>query len=214
MKKLRWGMAGAALLLVLALFAVPFLLSGSGSGGSYGGSQAGEAQFKVANEQIDIYRGSPALGNSPGAVALATRFSSTIQKLRDAFFEKGNSTGLSASHHEFLTWCELQENQCVIIVHVPELRHFTDSAKESLGRLAWVTAQQTLQAQGVGRPGMKIAVGLRGFVLYDRVLIGTYSSNASSTTNGLIKTFTGSHPEERLFALFQPSPEPVALRGN
>ena len=51
---------------------------------------------------------------------------------------------------------------------------------------------------------MKLAVGLRGIALYDRVLIGTFVPDASAATNGLIETITASHPEERLFPLFQP----------
>ncbi len=193
------------MLLVIALLCLPFLLVTGAPGGSLRGSHPGEAQFRAANEKIDIYRDGVAFGNCPNALAVATKFSAAFKKLRGVFFEGGKSTGLSVSHHEFLTWCELQETQCVFIVHVPELRRFTDSAKQSLGRVAWVTAQQCLAAQGLGRPDMKVAVGLRGFALYDRVLIGHYAGGISSFTNDLPETITGSHPEEKLFPLFQTS---------
>jgi hypothetical protein len=166
-------------------------------------------QFNVANHQLDLYRGTAAFGNSPKAVAVADRFSSGLKNLRTALFEGGKRDGFSLSHNEFLTCCELQENQCILLVHVPELRRFTDSAKVSLGAVAWLAAQQALQAEQVGKPGMKLALGLRGVALYDRVLLGTFAPDSSAATNGLSETLTGLHPEHRLFPWFQ-SPQPPA----
>lgn len=219
LKRLRWGLAGAGMVLAFAaVMALMFAAVTGGpnesgrAGGQVEGRRAGgpgEAQFTLANRQIEMNRGNAAFGNSPKAVMVAERFSSNMKKLRGVLFQGGKQEGLSLSHHEFLTCCELQETQCALIVHVPELRRFTDSAKASLGTLAWFTAQQALQGEGVGRPGMKVAVGLRGIVLYDRVLMGTFTPDLSGSTNGPSETITGSHPEERLFPWFQSAEAPT-----
>jgi hypothetical protein len=203
LKALRWGLAGAAALLVLAVMALVFGPVVGALHQSRRARQPGEAQFNVANHQIEMYRGNAAYGNSPKALAVATRFSSNMKSLRAALFDAGKPSGFSVSHHEFLTCCELQATQCVLIVHVPELRRFSASAKDSLGTLAWLTAQQALQTEQAGKPGMGVAVGLRGVTLYDRVLIGTYAPDSSSTTNGPSETITGPHPEKTLFPWFQ-----------
>ncbi len=202
LKALQWGTAGVALLLLLAVM-LPVFAGVIGSREADGRArQPGQAQFMAANRQIHTYHGSTGFGNSPEAVAVATRFSSNMKKMRELLFERGNSGGISLSQHEFLTCCELQETQCVLIVHVPELRRFSDSAKASLGTLAWFTAQQTLASEQVGKPGMKLAIGLRGAVLYDRVLTGSFNAD-SSPTNGPGNTITGVSPEKALYPWFQ-----------
>ena len=209
LKALRWGAAGVALLLLLAVM-LPVFAGVMGSREAGGRArQPGQAEFMAANRQIHTYHGSTGFGNSPKAVAVAARFSSNMKKMRELFFEKGSSGGISLSQHEFLTCCELQETHCVLIVHVPELRRFTDSAKTSLSTLVWFTAQQTLASEQAGKPGMKLAIGLRGAVLYDRVLTGTFNAD-SSPTNGPGNTITGAAPEKNLYPWFQ-SETPASL---
>jgi hypothetical protein len=212
LKLLRWGLVGIGACLVLAVMALVFSAARAEEHERQRERQPGEAQFKVANHEIEMYRGKVAFGNSPKALAVATQFASSMKTLRGTLFEGGKPDGLSLSHHEFLTCCELQENRCVLIVHVPELRRFSDSAKASLGTLAWLTAQQALQTEKAGKPGMEVALGLRGVTLYDRVLIGTYAPDSSSPTNSLSETITGSHPEQRLVPWFRsgeaPDPRP------
>jgi hypothetical protein len=210
LKALRWGLAGTGALVVLAVMALVFGPVAGALHENRRARQPGEAQFKLADHDIEMYRGNVAYGNSPKALAAATRFSSSMKKLRAALFDGGKPSGFSLSHHEFLTCCELQATQCVFIVHVPELRRFNDSARNSLGTLAWLTAQQALQAEQAGKPGMGLAVGLRGVTLYDRVLIGTYAPDASSATNGPSETITGPHPEETLFPWFRSAEAPAS----
>jgi hypothetical protein len=213
LKALRWGVAGAGLLLVLAFMALVFGPAISGVKTDPKPLPPGQAQFNNANRQINTYQGGVAFGNSPKAVAVAERFSSSMKKLRQVMFEGSKQEVLSVSHHEFLTCCELQENQCALIVHVPELRRFSSSAKQTLGTLAWVTAQQALQGEQAGKPGMKIAVGLRGIALYDRVLIGTFDPEAP-VPKSLTETVTGSDPEQRLHPWFQSPPRPPTSPAN
>jgi hypothetical protein len=76
--------------------------------------------------------GQTAFGNTPKAAEVASRFAAKMKLMREILFEKGKET-FSVSQHEFLTYCDLQEDRCVLIVHVPDLRHFSDSAKGTLG---------------------------------------------------------------------------------
>ncbi len=85
---------------------------------------------------------------------------------------------------------------------VPEPRRFTESAKADLATLAWLTAQQTLAHEQAGKPGMNLAAGIRGAVLYDRVLIRTFNPESSST-NVPCRTITGAGAEKALSPLFQ-----------
>ena len=69
--------------------------------------------------------------------------------------------------------------------------------------LAWMTAQQSLRGEDAIKPGTQLAVGLRGFALYDRVLIGELTPDLAETTNGPSQTITGAHPEKRLLYFFR-----------
>lgn len=214
MKLLRWGFAGAAALLVLMVGLAIYGIAreaGEESGRPLGG---GETEFRAANSKIDLQRDSVSFGNSPQATRVADRFSETMSTLRNELFEGGKTNGVSLSGHQFLTYCELHDSQCAIIVHVPELRRFTDEAKDSLGELAWIAAHAALQEKGAGKPGMSLAVGLRGIVLYDRVLLGQVLAKPTKNNPGIAETVRSSRPERRLYSFFEsPNLIPVGNTG-
>jgi hypothetical protein len=120
-------------------------------------------------DQIRTDSGGIAHGNSDEAKALAQAFSELMQTLRDELFTKRDG-GLSLSGKKFITYCELRPGQCAFVIHVPEYRKFNDDAKESLAELAWTVAQRTVE--GKLQPGDKLAVGLKGVVLYGSVMVG------------------------------------------
>lgn len=204
MKIFRWGLAGAGALLLLMLGLVAFGIFSAGEAESRRPKVAGEAGFKAANNLISIHRGTVASGNSPQAVAVAARFSQTMKGLRDGLFEGGKKDGFSVSRHEFLTHCEMHDGTCAIIVHVPELRRFSNEAKDSLAEIAWITAQTVVREQAAGQPGMKLAVGLRGVLSYDRVLMGKLVSGVTNTDTGVFETIKEYNSEQRLFPFFRP----------
>lgn len=177
-----------------ALVAVPLLLVGMISlavmtpSGPRQFSSPGEAAFEAANSQIDVNNGTVAFGNNSQAIAVASDVSRSMKLLRDLGFEGGKKNGLSLSKHEFLTYCDLRQEQCVVLMHVPELRRFTSGAKDSLANLAWGRTQTALRQQNVGSPGMKVVVGMRGIALYDRVMSGQYVADPETKESGLLKT--------------------------
>lgn len=203
MKYFQWGLIGAPVLLLLLITFLPFAAMFQVPAGNSLPASPEAAAFEAANRQINVYRDAVAFGNSPKAIATAATFSESMKKMREVLFEGGKKSGVSVSDHQFLTYCELRDSQCAFIVHVPELRRFSKEAKESLGTLAWVTAQNALREQGAAQPGSRLAVGLRGIALYDRVLLGSLSATNEATENGLAETVVGSRPEQRLRPFFQ-----------
>lgn len=176
-------------------------------------ARTAEGRFRAASRRLDVYRGETGFGSSPQAIALAQRYSSNLKRLRTDLFDGGKPDDFSISHHEFLTYCELHDDKCALIVHVPELRRFSDKAKVSLGELAWFTAQSTLDSQNAGKPGMKLAVALRGVAIYDRALLGVYRPGTDST-NMPSETITGLDIEERLYPWFQTIQAPSAVSAS
>jgi hypothetical protein len=129
--------------------------------------------LSIAESNILSASDGTAHGNSPEAIALAEEFGTLMKKLREALFTEGKSK-ISITRGEFVTHCELRDGQCCFLVHVPDYRHFNDDAKESLEELAWMAAQRSVQ--GKLQPGDRLAVGLKGVLLYGSVQVGTVAA--------------------------------------
>jgi len=170
--------------ILIALIAVPW---GDGFASSSGSSRP-SSPFDAANRQIDVNEGQTAFGNSSKAITVASDVARSMKVLRDLGFEGGKKNGLSVSKHEFLTYCDLREGQCIVLLHVPELRRFTAGAKDSLAKMAWGRTQTALRQQNAGAPGMKVVVAMRGIALYDRVMSGQFVADPEVTGQGLVET--------------------------
>jgi hypothetical protein len=144
--------------------------------------------------------GGIAHGNTEEAKALAQEYSEFIQLLRDELFTKGDG-GISLSGDKFITYCELRPGQCAFVVHVPDYRNFEGDAKKSLAELAWLAAQKTV-ADDL-EPGDKLAVGMKGVILYGAVMIGKVSDEEGEKA-GLDMEGERVH----LLKFFEPEEEP------
>ncbi len=166
---------------------------------------SGKAEFDAANRKISSTSGGrSAFGNTDEAEQLALKFSTDIHTLREAFFTKRKSKPLvSLSDGKFLTYCHLDENACVFMVHVPDLRKFDGDAKQLLADLAWETGQEVLRS--LEKPPAKLAVATRGALLYDEVLIGDFIADGESADDGIRRRDGG---KESLYEFFKT--EPVA----
>ena len=136
----------------------------------------GELEFREANRQIIGNKGTVSFGNNGEAVSLASDYSKSLKILREGFFTEGKKNAFSISKGEFLTYCQWNGDSCAFLVHVPEFRRFTSDAKKSLTDLAWMNAQSVLAASKQPPP-KTIAVGVKGAVLYETVLIGNFVSD-------------------------------------
>ena len=171
-------------------------------------AQPGELEFREANREIIAGHGNTVFGNSGEARALATDYAKSLKILREAFFSKGNPGALASLEGEFLTYCQLNGDSCVFLVHVPELRRFSDEAKKSLTDLAWINAQSVLQAKR--RPPPKtVAVGVKGLMLYDAILIGDYVANPQSGKDGINIRGSGLVDTELFYPFFVPREFPA-----
>ncbi len=183
MKTFRVALIATPVLL-FSLVMLP-LVVGLGTGSA---SSRTRSAFETANDKISSYHDQVAFGNSDKAVAVASEVSRALKVVREAAFEGGKKNGMSMSGHEFLTYCDLRDGQCIVMVHVPELRRFKAEAKDALATLAWGMTESALRRQNAGAPDMKVLVGLRGIALYDRVLTGVYVADAAANGNGLKET--------------------------
>lgn len=190
MNSFRVALVAVPALLIATIFLGVFIEPESGSGSS----QAPSA-FDSANTQIDANHGAVAFGNNSKAIAIASDISRSMKVLRNLGFEGGKKDGLSASKHEFLTYCELRDGQCIVMMHVPELRRFSSGAKDSLSKMAWGRTQAALRQQNAGLPGMKVIVAMRGIALYDRVMTGHFAQDGEAVTSGLMETIKGGRDE-------------------
>lgn len=131
----------------------------------------GEEEFRSANNKLGP-GGPTASGNNEKATHLAADMSKLMKADREKNFSHGGKKSVMDERDEFRTYCNLQEDQCVFLIHVPELHLFTVEAKQSLADAAWFFGQGL-----VGKSGehVRLAVALRGIAAYDRVLTGEYA---------------------------------------
>jgi hypothetical protein len=163
----------------------------------------GELEFREANKQIIADPNTVVFGNSEAALALAKQYSTSLKIMRDKMFTKGDQTALGSLEGDFLTYCQSNEDSCVFLVHVPELRRFTEEAKESLANLAWINAQSVLQAN-TRRPPKTVVVGVKGLLLYDNILIGDYVADPQPGKDGIKTRGSGLADMKLLYPYFVP----------
>lgn len=199
---LPWAILAALLGMFMAVMGVFMPTTGSGSKTASGG----EKLFEAADDMIRSDKGKEAFGNNTKARALAADFAKQVQLLRDMGIEKGKKSTVSFSNGKFLTYCQLNADSCAFMVHVPQLRKFSDDAKNFMGTAAWSAAVNC--ASTLDPKPKKIAVGVRGAILYDRVLIGrpVMDDDGENPEAGIDERFVGGSPDERLHPFFEPPP--------
>lgn len=138
----------------------------------------GEAEFRAANRAIIRLKERAYSGNSPEAIRLAGRFSELIEDARKNGFSAANRDSFSLSKHRFLTHCQLNADSCAFLVHVPELRRYTEDAQTSISQIAWMIGHSLAQDAGLP-PSTRLAVGVKGMLNYEAVFIGDIATPES-----------------------------------
>ncbi len=177
----------AAFLTVSAVFS-----SGdTSSGGSFSKPKAlSDAEQSILSES----RGT-SHGNTPQAAQLAAEFGKGLKSFREAVITESKKSTFSLTGGEFLTHCQISDHGIAFIVHVPSLRKFTQEAKDAIAMGAQTLA--VALAKKVTPTPARVAVGIRGSILYDRVTVVELSpadASAGHTTEG---------KEEKLSPFFQ-----------
>lgn len=150
------------------------------------GSSAPKSRLSIAESNVGFASGDQlGFGNTIEAKNLATSFAEKMKTLRDELFTAAKAGGMSSSKGKFLTHCELHENKVAFIVHVPKLRKFDDDAQAQLCDLAWMIGQSELSKLGFPEGG-DVAVGVRGFALYEQIIVGKFYADSEKAEESII----------------------------
>ncbi len=142
-------------------------------------AQPGHAAFLDANNLLVGGSQGIAHGNNPAAQELAKALSSRLKEAREMGIESRKSAPIvSLTRGEFITYCLLTKESCVFMVHVPDLRKFSPEAKDFITEEAWLAALAITKPHKADL--RKLAVGLRGALLYDRVASGNLDTSENS----------------------------------
>lgn len=176
--------------------------------------------FKAAERKIGTKSGDKTgFGNSPEAEALAGQFAERLGLMRKIGIEGSAKKKPSLSGGSFLTFCQLDEDSCAFLVHVPDFRNFEDDAKDFINESAWMIAQQLLKETPLP-DGAALAVATKGVLLYDEINIGRHLKEIDedgSNRQGIERT---PHRDENLKPFFpeptviEPEPKPAEPQPN
>lgn len=180
-------------MIALVIFVGPRFLpdpnnSGIGIGelasGEDGGSFSPERALRAAELMIATKQDlPPGRGNNPDAVRLANNYAEIMKRASDEAFTRSGKPIIQLSGGEFLTYCELHEDRCLFLVHVPSYRNFTDDAKKTLAQMAWINAQLIVANELPA--DSRLGVGLRGTILYGDIMVGRSPANTEGLTDGM-----------------------------
>lgn len=167
-----WGLRA---LFLSPLVLIPlFLMLGAAAGAKMEkerAKQPGYAQYKQAEQFVGTWSGTDGKGNTPKATEAAEMFTSILKTYRTFAISEAKSKKTQTSKDHFITWCEVQGNRCLFIVHVPDLRRYQDDAKTAIAEGAWFSAQMASKKLELPADA-ELAVALRGDILYDRLITG------------------------------------------
>lgn len=172
----------------------------------------GAAELQAAEHLITTKSKGISHGNTPGAKEMALEFSRISAEMRGSLIEEGKSPKVSLSGGEFLTYCQVSDHGTAFLVHVPGLRKFTDEAKQVMAEASWFAANQAVA--GMDPAPKNLAVGMRGMILYETILLGAPSKDLENDPTGGILSRHPSHESQVLRPFFTSAPAPDAAAEN
>lgn len=140
----------------------------------------GYAAFDAAHRATDQSSPQIAGGNTAEAKTIAADFCSSMENLRKVFFVQKGGSSSSSEPKPFHTWCEMHGDSCLLLVHVPDLRKFDSKSKGAICEMAWGAAQGAAGKRLAAGHSGSLAVGVRGFALYERLMEGTLKADGES----------------------------------
>lgn len=192
MKALRLGFVAAPLLFIFALYLSFQALEASETKLA---ASPGYQAFKTAHQ---CTTDGLIQGNTTKAVTVAREIAKGMKNFLDeSVTHSGSKTPPS---HSCGVWCELREDRCVVLVRVPDLRHYDSKAQKILADATWMDSLASLQKLSVVKPGMSLAVGLRGDYLYETVMTGKLSADPEAMPEARIDSESG---REKLIEWFR-----------
>ncbi len=172
MKKLLIVLGVVLGVFLVTCVGLPTLLVVMRGGASSVPTGPGAAAFDAANDRITRYRaGQPeAHGNSEVARRIAEEYGLAMKMLTGIMFTGGKESKLSFTEGHFLTYCQLNRDSVVLLLHVPQLRQYQGDVRGALAELAWGAAK--VSAEKVASPGDTMVVALRGAAIYGPIMVG------------------------------------------
>ena len=171
---IRMMLIGCSMLVVLS--------TGCGGSNSKSTGSPSENAFHQANLLITASSKGIAHGNTESAKKRAAEFSETMGKLQKAAFTGGDKNRkMSLTGDTFLVYCQQVDDGVCFLVHVPQLKNYKDDVREMLTELAWTTAKMVTGDLHKEKP-VKLAVGLRGAMLYGAIATGASNGDPKIET--------------------------------
>lgn len=194
-----WGMMTLRTLFIAAPLAVIFSIYMSVQSADAAETKLAAAPGFVAFKTADdMVKGALPLGNTTQAVTVAKDIAAGMKTFLDQAANHSGSKKVPS--HQCGVWCELRDDQCIVLLKVPDLRHYDSAAQKILADAAWQDSLACLQNHFAVKPGMPLTVGLRGDYLYDTVLTGKMSLDPEAKPESRV---TSSASREKLIESFR-----------
>jgi Domain of unknown function (DUF4190) len=143
-----------------------------------------EAALRDADWKVDQAPGEQALGNSTQAQAMSAEVNDFCKNLGQLITKlQGRPLPSGSADSSCVTYVEARADKVCFLVHVPNLRNFAKETMESSTDLFWQRARVAAK-KAYGRDDVKVAVGLRGRVLYGGVAVGLASAEKPTLVIG------------------------------
>ncbi len=170
--------------------------------------QPGKKELSAAVRGIGSKNRGVAQGNNEAAMRLAAELSTSLGQLRKKFISGDDSKDL-LTKGEFVVYCQLNEDSCAFLIHVPALRRYADDAAAGIADLAYLEACRVLDEAKLSEV-RRLAVATRGDLLYDRVRVGDFQLHLDKEQ--ALKQPVREHPGEapELLPFFAPQAKPLA----
>jgi len=164
-------------------------------------------EFEAASKTIANNETGLAHGNTPEAQKLATSLAEGLGIATKKVFAGVTPDITDGTDGRFIVFCQLTEDTCVFLVHVPSLRHFDTATQHSFATLCYGEALLVLKAGGA-TDIRRLAVATRGTLLYDSALIGSYPPQTPAPLEHLEKLTTEAWDVPGLYPFFAPKTDP------
>ena len=194
-------------------------------------SESARSRFREANRLIDNSRDGAGHGDHNDEKSAAGMMASLAAQFRKEAISKGSGSARgifgyaakAADSNGFTAFCKRKGDTVLFLLHVPDLRHFEEKAKQGMAEGAWVAANVATEMLDDPKP-TRMVVATRGIMLYDAMLEGVVkegfltdadSENDKKRHKALgIDSFSSDEAsmKEKFYTFFEPTSKPAKVQ--